>query len=172
MCFEMTAPATHVIPFPTSQVNIYLQQQLISSSLNQRLHALFTLNIYWQYLEAKHNWGTRSTHKHMVWYTYHKTLHQQPAQQHRQLMKYMNGWLPTGHYVHHHDKTEEHRCPHCRTVRKKDLHLLRCLHPERATKRQHFLTVNLTNIYHHSNTAQPQREHTSQNLIQWFRNHS
>jgi hypothetical protein len=169
MHFEMQAPATKVIPFPTSSINIYIQHQMISSSLPTRLHEQFSNNDYWEYLETKYKW-TKATRQSIAWDLYHQRLNQHTTKQHQQLMKYTNGWLLTGHYVHRHDNTEDHRCPHCFTVQEKDQHILRCPHPERNAKRQRFLTVTLTNFYHTSNTAQPLRELISQNIIQWFRN--
>jgi hypothetical protein len=38
MRHEMNIPASHVIPFPASQVNVYIQQQHISSSMNTIFH--------------------------------------------------------------------------------------------------------------------------------------
>jgi ribosomal protein S8 len=50
--YAMKKPASHIIPFPTSQANVYLQQQLISSSLNTLLHAQFSNHEYWEYLKT------------------------------------------------------------------------------------------------------------------------
>jgi hypothetical protein len=168
MRHEMNEPASHVIPFPASPVGVYIQHQLITASLDTRMHEMFTIADYWVYLQDKYHW-TEPTRKLIAWAPFHMMLKKQPALQHQQLMKYTNGWLPTGHYVHRHDKHEEHRCPHCRTVHEKDQHLLRCPHPARDAKRQRFLTVTLNNFYHTSNTAQPLRALISQHIIQWLR---
>jgi hypothetical protein len=59
MRFEMQGPASHVIPFPTSMANIFIQRQLISSArLDMRLHEKFAIDDYWEYLEVKHHWST------------------------------------------------------------------------------------------------------------------
>ena len=42
MRFQMTCPASQVIPFPASIINVYIQQQLISSSLDTLLHEELT----------------------------------------------------------------------------------------------------------------------------------
>jgi hypothetical protein len=168
MRHEMNEPASQVILFPASPVSVYIQYQLISSSLDTRLHEMFTIDDYWVYLQDKYHW-TEPTRKLIAWELFHKMLKKQPALQHKQLMKYVNSWLPTGHYNHRHDKLEDHRCPHCYTVHEKDQHLLRCPHPSREAKRQHFLTVSLNNFFHTSNTAQPLRSLISQNIIQWLR---
>ena len=168
MRFEMTQPAAKVIPFPASVVNVYIQQQLISSSLNTLLHAAYTSDGYWTYLEEKYHWSP-TTRRLIAWDLYHKLLNNQPHKQHQQLIKYSVDWLPTGHEVHRHNPLEEHRCPHCQTVFEKNAHLLRCPHPERTAIRDRFLSVTLNNFYHNSNTAQPIRELISQSLLQWFR---
>jgi hypothetical protein len=169
MRHEMNAPASQVIPFPASPVGVYIQHQLISSSLDSRLHEQFTTEEYWDYLQAKYEW-TEQTRRLIAWEPFHKHLKKQPSLRHRQLMKYTNGWLPTGYSLHRNNPLEDHHCPHCKTVHEKDLHLLRCPHPDRKAKRHRFLTVSLNNFYHTSNTAQPLRALISQNLIQWFRN--
>jgi hypothetical protein len=171
MRFEMTEPAATIIPFPQHGVNVYIQDQLISSSLDTRLMEMFTVEDYWRYYEKKYDW-TKATRKLIDWDMYHTTLHQQTTLHHQQLMKYANGWLPTGHSLHRQDEHEDHRCPHCRTVQEKDPHLLRCPHPDRVAQRTKLLTITLTNYYHQSNTAQPIRELISQSLIQWFANPS
>jgi hypothetical protein len=167
MRFEMTEPAIHVIPFPACPAGIYIQHQLISSSLETRLHEMFAIPDYWVYLQDKYNW-TEPTRKLIAWEPYHAMLKKQPTKRHQQLMKYTNGWLPTGYYCNRNNKLEDHRCPHCLTVYEKDQHLLRCRHPDRNAKRQRFLAVTLNNFYHTSNTAQPLRQLISQHIIQWL----
>jgi hypothetical protein len=110
MCHQMKKPTSKVILFPTSQANIYIQQYHISSSLHSILHDRFTSHEYWTYLDSKFNW-TEVDHKLIVWDTYHKMLHKQTSQHHKQLMEYTSDWLPTGQVVHRNSPTEGHRCP-------------------------------------------------------------
>ena len=165
----MHKPAHRVVIFPASRANIFIKGQHISAALNSFLHLQFTTSAYWEYLETKFGW-TPTTRKLIAWQVYHTSLRKQTTKRHQQLIKYMIEWLPTGYIVNRHDSTEDHRCPHCLTVYEKKPHLLRCPHPDRASQRQRFLTVNLHNFYHTSNTAQPVRELISRNLIQWFQN--
>jgi hypothetical protein len=128
--YEVTAPATRVILFPTTLASISIHHQLISSLLDKQLHEQFTTVEYWEYLHDKYNW-TAPTYKLIAWDSYHASLHKQTSTQHRQeLMKYTNGWLPMGHYNHRNDPIEEHCSPHCFTVYKKGAHILQCPHPE------------------------------------------
>ena len=168
MRFQMRQPAHTVIPFPASTVNIYIRNQVITSSLNTRLHEELTCADYWDYLESKYNWTT-ATRKLIAWEIFHKLLSRQLNKPHQQLLKYSIDWLPTGHEVHRHNPLEEHRCPHCKTVYEKNAHLLRCPHPIRLAQRTRFLSVTLHNFFHTSNTAQPIRELISKSLLQWFR---
>jgi hypothetical protein len=123
MRHEMKKPASHIITFPASQVNVYIQQQHISSSMNTIFHEMYSGADYWEYLERKFEWTTQ-TRKLVEWDTYHKALRKQTTKQHQQLMKYVNEWLPTGKTIHRNDAAEDHRCPHYHTVYETDLHLL------------------------------------------------
>jgi hypothetical protein len=167
MRYEMQQPATKVIHFPACSTHIYVHQQHRSSAIDPILHESYTNSDYWAYLESKYQW-TEPTRRLIAWEIHHHTLNQQPIKQHQQLIKYIYDWLPTGQVVHRNDHNEDHRCPHCRTVYEKKQHLLRCPHPSRADQRDKFLTIQLHNFYHKSNTAQPLRELISQSLIQWF----
>jgi hypothetical protein len=75
----MNQPAHHGIPFPASNMHIYLDNQHISSSLNRFLHEAYMLHIYWQYLEQKFSWSPQ-TRRMIAWPIFHHTL-----QQHTQL---------------------------------------------------------------------------------------
>jgi hypothetical protein len=167
MRHSMTGPARHVIPFPSSRVNVYLHDQHISSSLDKFLHEAYTKTRFWEYVDKKFQW-TATTRKLISWPIFFATLKKQTTLKHQQLLKYLYGWLPTGHEVHRHNNLEDHRCPHCRTVQEKNTHILRCPHPDRHALQTRFLTVHLNNFYHRSNTAQPIRQLISQSLIQWF----
>jgi hypothetical protein len=149
MQYDMHTPANTVVPFPASRVNVYITHQHISSALNSLFHQQFTANKYWQYLEHKFSW-TPTTHKLIDWKIYHNMFHKQTTKRHQQLLKYSVEWLPTGYIVHRNDSTEDHRCPHCRTVYEKNSHILRCPHLNRAAQRQRFLTVTLHNFYPHT----------------------
>jgi hypothetical protein len=127
------------------------------------------LNDCWKHLQEKFHW-TPTTWKLIAWDICHKHLNNQPNKQHQQLIKHSVEWLPTGHEARRHNPLEDHRCPHCLTINEGNSHLLRCPHPERAAKRNHFLPVTLHNFCHTSNAAQPIRELMSQSVIQWFRN--
>jgi hypothetical protein len=163
----MTQPADMVIHFPTSVVNIYIRNQHISASLQTVLANQYNSDNYWAYIETKFQWTTQ-TRKLIEWDIYHTTLKAQPTLQHKQLLKYISNWLPTGREMHRNDENEDHRCPHCHTIQETNQHILRCPHPERRVKREHFLRVTLNILYHKSNTTQPLRELISQNLLQWF----
>jgi hypothetical protein len=107
MCHEMIQLATKVIIFPASEVNVYIHNQHISSSLQSILATKYNTEDYWAYLEEKFNWTT-STYNLIAWDSYHKTLKMQPTQQHKQLMKYLHNWLSTGHEAHRNDENEDH----------------------------------------------------------------
>jgi hypothetical protein len=92
MQFQMTKPASHVILFTASIVNVYVRQQLINSLLNSILHKEFTPNGYWEYLEEKFQW-TPTTRKLIAWTLFHTLLNNQPHKQHQQLIKYSVDWL-------------------------------------------------------------------------------
>jgi hypothetical protein len=62
MRYEMTAPATRVIPFPMTLASLSIQQQTISSVPDQRLHEQFTRADYWDYMCDKYHW-TEQTRK-------------------------------------------------------------------------------------------------------------
>jgi hypothetical protein len=66
MRFKMTEPAATVIPFPKHGVNVYIQDQLISSSLDTRLMEMFTVDDYWMYYEKKYDW-TKATQNLIDW---------------------------------------------------------------------------------------------------------
>jgi hypothetical protein len=141
----MVQPACQEFPFPASKVNVYsIAQQLSSSSLNSLLHDVSTLPSYGQYLEHKFYWSPQ-THRLIVWPVFHRALlNCQTNLMHMQLVKYIYGWLPTtGHEVHHHNPLEDHCCPHCHTIHKRNQHLLRCPHPIRAAQRTQFMTITL-----------------------------
>jgi hypothetical protein len=123
MRFQMTKPASHVILFIAVPVNVYVQQQLINSSLDSILHEAFTRDGYWAYLETKFQWSP-TTRKLIAWTLFYTILNIQPHKQHQQLIKYSVDWLPTGYEVYHHNPLEEHRCPHCKTIFEKNAHLL------------------------------------------------
>jgi hypothetical protein len=169
MLFEMRQPASHVIPFPASIVNVSVGKQQINSALNTLLHEELTREGCWQCLESKFHW-TPTTRKLIAWDLFRKLPNNQHHKPHQQLIKRSVGWLPTGCEVHRHDSLEEHRCPHCKTEPEKNAHLLRCPHPDRVSKRNQFLSTTMNNFQHTSNTAQPIRELISQSLLQWFRN--
>jgi hypothetical protein len=154
--------------FPASRVNVYLNGQHISSSLNRFLHKAYTLKRFWEYVDKKFQ-CTMTTRQLISWDVLFSTLKKQTTLKHQQLLKCIYGWLPTGYKVHQHNHLEDHRCPHCRTVHEKNAHLLRCPNPDHYVLQTRFLTVHLHNFYHKSNTAQPIRTLISQSLIQWFR---
>jgi hypothetical protein len=169
MRFQMRQPASHVIPFPASIMTVSIRHQQINSALNARLHEEFTREGYWLHLENKFHW-TLTTRNLIAWDLFHTLLNNQLHRPHQQLIKHSVGWLPTGSEVHRHNPLEEHRCPHCKTVFENNAHLLRCPHPDRASKMHQFLSITMNNFYHTSNTAQPIRDLISQSLLQWFRN--
>ena len=111
----MTRPQSTVILFPASRVNVFIDYQHISSSLASFLHDRFTTEQHGQYMEKKYHW-TPTTRSLIAWNIHHRTLNNQPSKQHQQVLKYIYEWLPTGREVHRHDKTEDHKCPHCYTV--------------------------------------------------------
>ena len=168
MRHTMSGPVNHVIVFPASRVNVYLLGQHISSFLDRYLHASYTHSRFWKYVDKKYGW-TVHTRKLISWEILFATLKRQTTMKHKQVLKYIYGWLPTGHEVHRANHLEDHRCPHCRTVHEKNDHLLRCTHPDRLALQTRFLTVTLTNFYHRSNTANPIRALISQSLMRWFR---
>jgi ribonuclease HI len=49
MRYAMLHPVGQVVPFPASRVNIYIDNQHISSSHNRFMHEAYTINRYWQY---------------------------------------------------------------------------------------------------------------------------
>jgi hypothetical protein len=167
MRHSMSVPANQVIAFPSSWVNVCLNNQHISSSLDRHLHEAHTMTRFWKCIEQKYQW-TATTRKLISLPIFFATLKKQTTLKHQQLLKYFYGWLPKGHEVHRHNNLEDHRCPHCRTVHEKNPHILRCPHPDRHALQTRFLTVHLNNFYHRSNTAQPIRMLISQSLMQWF----
>jgi hypothetical protein len=70
MRFEMTEPTATVVRFLQHNVNVYIQDQLISSSLDTRLMEMFTVDDYWRYYEQKYDW-TKATQKLIEWDMYH-----------------------------------------------------------------------------------------------------
>jgi ribonuclease HI len=76
MQYQMTKPAARVILFPASRANVYIQQQYICSSLPKILHASFTSDEYWKYMDEKFNW-TKATRKLVAWDEYHQMLNKQ-----------------------------------------------------------------------------------------------
>jgi hypothetical protein len=168
MRHRMTQPASVVVTFSTSRITVYVNRQLISTALNHTLHHEYTNTQYWKHLEKKFNW-TQHTRCLIDWGIFHAELSRRPPKQQQQLIKYTCTWLPTGHEVHRHDPTEDHRCPHCKTVHETNAHLLRCPHPACRALWQKLLSINLNNFYHTSNTAQPVRALISQALLQWQR---
>jgi hypothetical protein len=169
MRHQTTGPASHVLPFSASMVNVCVNKQLISSKLDMLLHAMHTNEDCWTCLKTKFHW-TPTTRKLIAWPLCHKLPNDQPNKQRQQLINHSVEWLPTGHEVHRHNHLEDHRCPHCNTVHERNAHLLRRPHPAQAAQREQFLSVTLNNFYHKSDAAQPIRELISQSLIQWFRN--
>jgi hypothetical protein len=119
MRYAMQQPANTVINFPAFHTNIYVQHQHLSSSIDSVLHACSTQTECWRYLKTKY-WWTTQTHQLIAWDIHHQMLNKQPIKQHQQLIKYVYDWLPTGQVVHRHDRNEDHRCPHCRTVFEKN----------------------------------------------------
>jgi hypothetical protein len=115
MRYKMTQPADRVIHFPASVVNIYIRNQHISASLQTVLANQYNSDEYWAYIETKFQWTTQ-TRKLIEWDIYHTTLKAQPPLQHKQLLKYISNWLPTGREMHQNDENEDHRCPHCHTI--------------------------------------------------------
>jgi L-lysine 2,3-aminomutase len=53
MRFEMTESALQLPHF--RNINVYIQDQLISSSLDTRLMEMFTVDDYWTYYEKKYD---------------------------------------------------------------------------------------------------------------------
>jgi hypothetical protein len=156
--------------FPESKVNVSIAHQLISSSLNSLLHEASTLPSYLQYLENKFDWSPQTRSLLIAWNVFHRALNHQTNSRHTQLVKYIYGWLPTGHEVPRHNPLEDHRCPHCRAVHKRNQHLLHCPNPIRTAQRNRFMMVTLHNYFHWSSTSQPLRTLIAQSLLQWFRN--
>ena len=82
MRYTMPGPVHNVIVFPASRVNIYLNSQHISSSLDRFLHEAYTRDRFWEYADQKLHWTTQ-TWKLISWPVLFATFNKKTTLKHQ-----------------------------------------------------------------------------------------